>query len=51
MKRFEKLFAAEDGATMVEYAILASLIALVSIVVVKSVGTHVKALFTTVQFP
>lgn len=51
MKRFGKLLAGENGATMVEYAVLAFFIALVSIAVVTSVGSHVKALFTTVSFP
>ena len=45
------LLADEDGATMVEYAILATLVALVSITVVTSVGSKVKALFSTVNIP
>jgi len=36
---------------MLVYAILAFFIAVVSIAVVTSVGSHVKALFTTVNFP
>jgi pilus assembly protein Flp/PilA len=38
----------EDGATMVEYGLLIALIALVAIVGVKTLGTNISSLFTTV---
>ena len=37
-----------EGATMIEYAILASLIAVVSIAAITTVGTSVNTTFTTV---
>ena len=37
-----------DGATMIEYAILASLIAVVSIAAITTVGTNVNNTFTSV---
>ena len=39
----------EDGVTMAEYAILIGLIAVVSITVIKTVGTDILAVFTAVQ--
>ena len=37
----------EEGATMVEYAIMVSLIAVVSIIVVGSLGKAVSGVFST----
>ena len=42
------LYKDNDGATMIEYAILASLIAVVSIAAITTVGTNVNNTFTTV---
>jgi pilus assembly protein Flp/PilA len=39
----------ESGATAIEYALIASGIAMAIIVVVKGVGTNLNATFTTVQ--
>jgi Flp pilus assembly pilin Flp len=39
----------EEGVTMAEYAILIGLIAVVSITVIKTVGTDILAVFTAVQ--
>ena len=38
----------EDGVTMAEYAILIGLIAVVSITIIKTVGTDILAVFTSV---
>lgn len=38
----------EDGATIIEYALLAGLIAVVSITVIGTVGTDVLARFTAI---
>jgi pilus assembly protein Flp/PilA len=38
----------EEGATMVEYGLLIALIALVAIVGVRTLGTNISSLFTTV---
>ncbi len=39
----------EDGATMVEYAILVALISVVAIVIIASVGKEVNSAFTEVD--
>lgn len=39
----------EKGATMIEYAIMASLIGIVSILVVTNVGSNVSTKFDTVN--
>lgn len=40
--------ADEKGVTMVEYGMLAALIAIVALIAVTAVGTHVKTIFETV---
>ena len=39
----------EDGATMVEYGIMVALIAVVSIVVIGTIGGQLKAAFDSVS--
>lgn len=48
MKKIGEILKSEKGQGLVEYAILVSLIALVSIVVVTTLGTHVKTAFTNI---
>lgn len=43
--RFKKL---EKGATMIEYALLASLVAVAAVVALTTVGTEIKCEFSTV---
>lgn len=38
----------EEGATMVEYGLLIALITLVALVAVKTLGTNLSSLFSTV---
>jgi pilus assembly protein Flp/PilA len=38
----------EDGATMVEYALMLALIAIVCIGAVSLIGTHANAMFQTI---
>jgi pilus assembly protein Flp/PilA len=45
----KKLAVDEDGATMVEYAVLLGLITLVSIAIITTLGTSVKNVFTGVN--
>jgi pilus assembly protein Flp/PilA len=45
--RITRLFKDEEGATMVEYALMVALIAVVCIAVVTSLGTGAKGKFTT----
>ena len=48
--RYLRAFLAdEDGATMIEYGLLAALIALVVAAVAFSVGTNLKNIFTKVS--
>jgi len=48
MKKFN-VMKKQKGATMVEYAIMVALIAIVSILVVTSLGQTVKTSFSTVN--
>jgi len=43
-----KLIADESGATAIEYGLIAALIAVVIIAAVTTVGTNLKATFSTV---
>lgn len=45
----KRLLHDEDGATIVEYALMAVLIAVVCIVAVTTLGTAVKALFQSIN--
>lgn len=48
MGRVRPLHADEDGATMVEYAIVTAGIAVVAIVAVQALGTAVVTVFTDI---
>jgi len=48
MKKFN-IMKKQKGATMVEYAIMVALIAVVSILVITSLGENVKTTFSTVD--
>ncbi|MGZ4556354.1 MAG: Flp family type IVb pilin [Mycobacteriaceae bacterium] len=43
-----RLATREEGATAVEYGLMVALIAIVIIVAVSTLGTHLSTLFTTV---
>jgi len=45
--RAKWMYADEEGATMVEYALLLALIAVVSILIITSLGTKVKGTYTS----
>ena len=45
MKFIKKIFKREEGATAIEYGLIAALIALAIIVAVTLVGTNLSALF------
>jgi pilus assembly protein Flp/PilA len=45
MEMIKKLYADEEGATMVEYALMVALIAVVCIAVVQTLGSKVKNSF------
>jgi len=48
MKKLMGLFKREDGVTAPEYALIASLIAVVIIVAVRLLGTNVDAAFNAI---
>ena len=48
MNRLHSLLRDAAGATSIEYAAIASLISVVAITAIASVGTSVSALFSTV---
>lgn len=45
----KNFFADEEGATAVEYGLIAALIAVVIISSVTDIGTRLKAVFTTIM--
>jgi pilus assembly protein Flp/PilA len=47
-KNFARFIADESGATAIEYGLIASLIAVVVITALTSIGTNLKADFTSV---
>ncbi len=48
MKTIIQLFKSEDGATAIEYALIAALVSIVAILAMGSVGTQVSNTFSTV---
>ena len=43
-----KLFRNEDGATAIEYGLIAALIAVAAVTVMGTVGTNLKSTFSTI---
>ncbi len=48
MNHVTRFLQAEDGVTMIEYGLLAALIAIVCIVAITSVGTKLNTIFEAV---
>ena len=48
MNGVKQFIADEEGVTMVEYGMIAALIAIVSLIVITGVGTNLRAVFRTV---
>jgi len=48
MKALSRFFKAQDGATAIEYALIAALIAIVAIVGMKSLGKSINKEFSKV---
>ena len=48
MKKVKRFLGNEGGATAIEYALIASLIAIVIVTAVQLVGTQVSTVFTEV---
>lgn len=49
MKFFNKLIADEQGATAIEYGLIAALIAVAAITAMQGLGTELKTTFSTVS--
>ena len=49
LQRIKRLFKDEEGATMVEYALMLALIAVVCILIVGQLGRTAKDTFTQVE--
>ncbi|MGN6082310.1 Flp family type IVb pilin [Trinickia sp.] len=49
LTRAQRFMRDEDGATMVEYALMLALIAVVCIVAVAAIGTGANGMFTTIS--
>jgi pilus assembly protein Flp/PilA len=47
-KTFFKIFRNEDGATAIEYGLIAALIAVAAVTIMGTVGTNLTNTFTTV---
>jgi pilus assembly protein Flp/PilA len=45
----ERFISEEEGVTMVEYGLIASLIAIVCIAAITLVGTNLKQVFTNIE--
>ena len=48
MATFKQFLTSEDGVTAIEYALLASLIAIFIVAAVQTVGTRLSTVFTEV---
>lgn len=49
MKFFSKLLRNEDGATAIEYGLIAALIAVAAITAMQSLGNNLKTTFNSVS--
>lgn len=48
MKTMIRLFKSQDGATAIEYALIAALVSIVAIAAMSTVGTNVNSAFSKV---
>jgi pilus assembly protein Flp/PilA len=49
MQRFQKFFIDESGATAIEYALIGSLLAIVLVTILGSLGTRLSAEFSEIS--
>ena len=49
MRNIMKFIKQEDGATAIEYGLIASLVSVVIVAVLTGLGTSLKTTFTTIQ--
>jgi len=49
VKHIVRFMKEEDGATAVEYGLMVALIAAVIVTIVQTLGTNIRAAFTTVN--
>lgn len=48
MERIKRFLKDEEGVTMIEYGLIAALIAVACIVVIRSVGSNLNTMFSNV---
>jgi pilus assembly protein Flp/PilA len=49
MQALKNLFVREEGQDLVEYALLAALLSVVSIAILTTLGTSIQAVWTTIN--
>ena len=49
MKLLKRLFQEEEGVTLIEYGLIAALIAVVSIAILTSLGTNIRDKFFEIR--
>jgi pilus assembly protein Flp/PilA len=49
LKQIKLLLAEKEGVTLIEYCLIAALIAIVSLIILSAVGTEVSAVFSKIN--
>jgi pilus assembly protein Flp/PilA len=49
IKRIKRFLADKEGVTLMEYCLIAALIAIVSLIILTAVGTEVSAIFSKIN--
>jgi pilus assembly protein Flp/PilA len=49
LTRIKRFLAEKEGVTLIEYCLIAALIAIVSLVILSAVGTEVSAVFSKIN--
>jgi pilus assembly protein Flp/PilA len=49
MRRITRFLADKEGVTLIEYCLIAALIAIVSLVILTAIGTEVSAVFSKIN--
>ena len=49
LTRIKRFLAEKEGVTLIEYCLIAALIAIVSLIILSAVGTEVSAVFSKIN--
>jgi pilus assembly protein Flp/PilA len=49
MRRIARFLADKEGVTLMEYCLIAALIAIVSLIILTAIGTEVSAIFSKIN--